>query len=263
MSDSFPDALIIQASRFGPVMTARQSIQRAKKILLDLERISPWRPPFNVSGCTAATGDMPIAADLSDFDEVVMRALQSYDDIRYYNDNDNDKNDWKLTTESMSPYGFAETFSMVGTDEEYKNRISVRLQSSGIKERISLDDSLYNIIIRAYERDHVNAAWSDQSVVSGIFDYLVSNYNPLRCVVYGRCQLSRIEVSGWNYTMGWLNYTRDLKTADVFHSTGRAIPYHGGVLLKLGDDVSVLSDPKIDEELIAIRKTLRSVGVTV
>ena len=61
MSTTLSDRLIIQVSGFGPGMTARQSIQRAKKIMLDLETISPWRRPFEVSGCTKETGDMPIA----------------------------------------------------------------------------------------------------------------------------------------------------------------------------------------------------------
>jgi hypothetical protein len=109
MSISSPDELIVQVSGFGPVMTARQSIQRAKQIMLDLETISPWRRPFAVSGCTKETGDMPIAVDFSDFDQVVMRALRSYDDVRYYNENDPDN--WKLTLDSLSPYGFRETFT--------------------------------------------------------------------------------------------------------------------------------------------------------
>ena len=50
MSFSFPDAMVIQAADFGPAMTARQSIQSAKKIMLDLGTMSPWRRPFAVSG---------------------------------------------------------------------------------------------------------------------------------------------------------------------------------------------------------------------
>jgi len=42
MSDLFPDRLVIQALGFGPAMTAQQSIERAKKVLLDLESLSPW-----------------------------------------------------------------------------------------------------------------------------------------------------------------------------------------------------------------------------
>ena len=63
--------------------------------------------------------------------------------------------------------------------------------------------------------------------------------------------------------MGWLNYTRDPKVAEVFSSTGRAVPYRNGVLLQFGEDASALSDPKVDQKLIEIRKKLRSVGVTV
>ena len=114
MSDSTPDAMVIQASGFGPAMTARQSIERAKKIMLDLEAISPWRRPFKVSGRTEETDNMPIAEDLADFDEVVMRALQSYDDVRYQNEND--ASNWRLTPDSHSPYGFRETFSDIHTE---------------------------------------------------------------------------------------------------------------------------------------------------
>jgi hypothetical protein len=56
--------------------------------------------------------------------------------------------------------------------------------------------------------------------------------------------------------LGWLNYTRDPKVAGLLTRTGKAIPYRAGVLLKLGEDASVLSDPKIDAELIEIAKML-------
>jgi hypothetical protein len=261
MADSFPNELIIQASRFGPVMTARQSIERAKTVLLDLEQISPWRPPFSVSGCTAATGDMPIAEDLSDFDEVVMRALQSYTNFRYYNDGDPEN--LKLTPDSKSPFGFETAFSDERQRKEYRDRISVSLQSSGMQDQVSLDDSVYMIEIRASDHGQANAGWANPSVVYGIFNYFIDEFDPLHCKVFSTSQLTRIRTSESNYGMGWLNYTRDPKVADVFYNTGKAVPYRNGVLLKFGDDASALFDPKVDQELIEIRKTLRSVGVTV
>jgi len=261
MSHNRPDKMIIQASRFGPVMTARQSIQRAKKILLDLEQISPWRRPFEVSGSTEATGDMPIAENLSDLEEVVMRALQSREDVRYYNEEEPDN--WDLTLNSLSPYGFREAFTNAPSVDKYDNRVSVIFSSAGMEDRVSLDDSLYNIEVRAYERGQVNVAWSDPVIVFGIFNYLIDNFDPRHCRVFSSNQLTRIRTPESNYNMGWLNYTRDPTVAAVFSSTGKAVPYRNGVLLKFGDDVSALSDPKVDQELIEIRKTLRSVGVTV
>ena len=118
MSTTLSDRLIVQVSGFGPGMTARQSIQRAKKIMLDLETISPWRRPFEVSGCTKETGDMPIAGDLSDFDEVVMRALQSYDDVRYYNENDPDN--WRLTLIRSLHMDLEKPLQMPGQQENTK-----------------------------------------------------------------------------------------------------------------------------------------------
>ncbi len=259
MNFSFPDAMVVQALDFGPGMTARQSIQTAKKIMLDLEMISPWRRPFAVSGCTKETGDMPIAADLSDFDEVVMRALQSYADVRYYNENDPDN--WKLTLESLSTYGFRETFTNAPSTKEYKNRVDVSLQASGVRDRVSRDNGIYVVKIPFYEHDQVNAAWSDPSVVYRLFDYFIDNYNPIKCAVYGSHQALRIPPQP-NYTIGWLNYTRSPKVAEVFKRTGKAVPYRAGILLKLGDDASVLSDPKIDAELTEIGEMLWAPGVT-
>ncbi len=113
--------------------------------MLDLEAMSPWRRPFKVSGCTKETGDMPIAADLSDFDEVVMRALRSSTNVRYYNENDPDN--WELTPDSDSPYGFGEIFSDVRAEKEYSHSISVSLQGSGLENNISSDDGVYVISI--------------------------------------------------------------------------------------------------------------------
>jgi hypothetical protein len=259
MSFSFPDELIIQASGFGPAMTARQSIQRAKKVLLDLETISPWRRPFVVSGSTKETGNMPIAGDLSDFDEVVMRALKSRVDVRYYNENDPDN--WNLTLDSLSPYGFGATYSnacSVGKNEE---RVSVSLDFAGVNKCVSRDNGIHVIGIRSFDHDQVNAAWSDPAVVRRIFDYFIDNYDPMKCTVYGSHQNLRISLQP-NYTIGWLNYTKEPKVVDVFAQTGKAAPYRAGVLLKLGEDASVLSDPKIDGELKEIGEMLWLPGVT-
>ena len=259
MSISFPDELIIQASGFGPAMTARQSIQFAKKILLDLERISPWRRPFVVSGSTKETGDMPIAADLSDFDEVVMRALRSRVDVRYYNENDPDN--WNLTLDSLSPYGFGATYSNACSVEKNEKRVYISLDFAGVDDNVSRDNGVFVIGIRSFEHDQVNAAWSDPAVVHRIFDYFIDNYDPLKCIVFGLGQRRRIRTLQGDYILGWLNYTRDHKVAGLLTKTEKAVPYRAGVLLQLGDDASVLSDPKIDAELIEIAKMLSSAGV--
>ena len=260
MSTTSSDELIVQVSGFGPAMTARQSIQRVKQIMLDLETISPWRRPFEVSGCTKETGDMPIAADLSDFDEVVMRALKSFDNVRYFNQNDPDN--WKLTIDSLSPYGFMQSFSNAPSAGEYKNRVDVSLQAAGVTDHVSRDNGVYVIGIPFFEQDQVNAAWSDPIVVHRIFDYFIDNYDPLNCIVFGLGQRRRIRTLQGDYILGWLNYTRDPKVAGLLTRTGKAVPYRAGVLLKLGDDASVLSDPKIDAELIEIAKMLASTGAT-
>ena len=260
MSYSFPDAMVIQASGFGPAMTARQAIQRARKVILDFETISPWRRPFAVSGSTKETNRMPIAEDLSDFDEVVMRALQSREDVRYYNENDPDN--WRLTPDSYSPYGFGEIFSDAHAVKGYSGSISISLDSAGAERSVSHHNSVYSVRIPFYAHDQINAAWSKPNVVYSIFNYLIDNYNPLKCVVFSTEQALRISQAGRDYTLGWLNYSRNPTVAGVFTKTGKAVPYRAGVLLKLGDDVSILTDPKTEAELIEIGQLLSSAGVT-
>lgn len=259
MSDPFPDKLVIQASGFGPALTARQTIHGAKKIILDLETISPWRRPFEVSGCTEETGDMRIAPDLSNFEELVMRALQSYDDVRFYNENDPDN--WDLTPNSFSPYGFSETFTNAPSAGEYNRRVGVHLQFSGFLDGKSRDNGIHVITIPFYGREQFNAAWADPIVVTRLFDYFIDNFNPLKCVVFGSEQAVKISKPDRDYTLGWLNYTRDPAVAGVFTKTGKAVPYRAGVLLKLGDDVSIVSDPKAEAEMIEVAQMLSSAGV--
>jgi len=260
MEDFFPDELVFQAAGFGPAMTARQSIESAKKILLDIESISPWRRPLEVSGCTEETGDMPIAEDLSDFEAVVMRALGSYDDIRYYNANDPDN--WDLTPDSFSPYGFYETFTNAPTAQEYNRRVGVSLQASGLLNGKSCNNGIHVITIPFYGPKEFNAAWADPTVVARLFDYFIDNFNPLKCVVFGSEQAVRISKPDSHYTLGWLNYTRDPAVAEVFTKTGKAVPYRRGVLLKLGDDASVVSDPRAEAEMSELAQKLSSAGVT-
>jgi len=260
MTYPFPDKLNIQASGFGQVLTARQSIARAKRVMLDIEKISPWRRPFSVTGCTESTGNLPIAEDFSNFDEMVMRALQSYDERKYFNEGEPDN--FELMPDSTSSLGFRETFYKCSTRDDYESAVSISLQSSGTKNGLSLDDSLYIIQIRAFEHDQVNEQWSNSSLVHTLFNYFIDTYDPVRCRVYSSYQGLRTDTEEPSYNMGWLNYTRDPKVAGVFVSTGKSVPYRNGVLLSFGDDASALSDPKVDAELIEIRSALRSVGVS-
>ncbi len=260
MNVPLPDELVIQASGFGRPMTARQSIQHAEKLLLDLEAISPWRRPFEVSGSTEETGDMPIAADLSDFDEVVMRALKSRADVKYYNEND--QNNWSLTPDSFCPYGFGEIFTNAPSVSEYKYCVSIGIRDSGLADNVFHNNAVYYIGIPFCTRDKINSDWTDPAVVFRLFEYLIGSYDPKKCVAYGNSQTRRVYGLRKGYLLGWLNYTRDPKIAGIFMKTGKAVPYRAGVLLKLGDDVSVLSDPSIDTELTEIGDMLASAGVT-
>ena len=116
-------------------MAASQALDQARKFLLGLETVSPWRRPFDVSGITAKCGNLPIREDFSDFDEVVMKALGSYKNIRYRNANDPD--DWRLTMDAKSPQGFTTTFSDYVQKRSHEKSTVVSIKTSGIPPQMS------------------------------------------------------------------------------------------------------------------------------
>lgn len=56
-----------------------------REFLVGLERVSPWWPPFDVSGKSKKQLHMPIAEDLSDFEEVVIEALNDKE-VRFFSE---------------------------------------------------------------------------------------------------------------------------------------------------------------------------------
>ncbi len=100
MTSTIPNKLEINCFAPPENLNARQALEKMRRFLIGLEKVSPWRRPFDVSGSTAEHANMPIAADLSEFDSVAMVALRDAEQtFRFINP---DKDNFNLDYESQS-----------------------------------------------------------------------------------------------------------------------------------------------------------------
>jgi len=64
------------------------------------------------------------------------------------------------------------------------------------------------------------------------------------------------------YALGWLSYTKNSKVCSVLDDDPRACKYKDGILVELGDHVSVFENSATKEAAIEIRDKLRAAGAT-
>ncbi|MGG6898841.1 hypothetical protein [Rhizobium sp. BR 315] len=264
MGSRFPDSMVFQAIGPGPHLTAKQAMERSKDFLIGMEKISPWSRPFDVSGTTAKHGNMPIAEDWSDFEDVVMTAFGDYDDVKYHNEGAPDN--WRLTVDSRSPYGFRTTFSDFVQKRKNPETVGISIKTAGNPPR--LDFSLVAVDVPSFQPAERNGNWSKPETVHAIFNYLLDFCDPTFCVVYGSDQnlRNRVRVNGAlvdGGRLGWLTYFKNPRLQMALSGDPRATEYRGGTLLTLGDNsVAALTDSKVDEEILEIRNKLRVAGVS-
>jgi len=259
MGSRWPDYLIFQATGVGDSITAQRAIDQARKFLLGLEAASPWKRPFDVSGITAKHANLPIAEDLSDFDQVVMQALASYKDVKYINYDEPEN--WKLGPNSLSPYGFTTSFSDYIQRRNQSLRIDVSIRTPGISQAPAT--FVATISVRAFLCGEVNEEWSSKATAHNVFDYMIDFFNPINCVVYSNESAKDIiDFEMDQFLLGWLTYTRNSRFSVVLAGDYRVRNYRDGILISLGEDVSVLTDPKKRGQMIEIRDKLRAAGVS-
>lgn len=102
------DSLVFNAGWKSEAMVAQEVIDSMREFLVGLTRISPWAAPFDVSGSTARLSHMPIADDLSDFDELVLKAMGD-PEVRFYSKNEPDTVQIRL--DSKTVFGMHARFS--------------------------------------------------------------------------------------------------------------------------------------------------------
>ena len=254
---AFKNTLNIGASWFGPSMTAREVLNCLKGFLKGLEAVSPWSRPFDVSGTETYLSYMKIEEDWSNFDTVVLRAMNDKNKkfVKPVDDGDD-----SISMESISMAGFSACFSDAIQREDDSERVDI---SFLLGESESFKGSGITMLVRDFESGQVNSRWSESVIVQNVFDYFIDFFNPTTChVCTADNMFDVLDRSIDIYRLNWMSYTTHSQVRDALSDFPQVSSYKNGVLIKLGDDVSVVSDPSVHPTIRAMRDRLREVGAT-
>ncbi len=265
MSRDIPNEMIIQSVGFGPELTARKALDRAREFLMGLEAVSPWHRPFDVSGMVAKHSNMAISEDLSDFETVSMTALADADNVKYFNVNDLENFD--LDIDSKSYFGFRLSFSDLIQRRTRRDRVAINIKTQGMEaienSKLPLHTELTSINVPSFRVGEANEIWGNLGTVISVLEYIINFSNPVHCCVYGSIQDSKIpwNIDRGNYALGWITYTRNPHFIEALSVDRRVTSFQNGVLLTIGDDVEAIEDDSKLAEISKIRALLKSAGV--
>ncbi|WP_413208459.1 hypothetical protein [Rhodospirillum sp. A1_3_36] len=240
----------------GP-LCAREASDCLKKFFIGFSRVSPWGMPFDVSGTTAKQAHLEFSEDYSDFEEIVFKAMDNKD-VRFFSESNPDT--MRLMPDSKTVYGFSCVFSDYPQRNRKKNMITINVDLGQNKE-----NSLSSIVIHIpdYLPGQDNMAWStsDMEKPQAIFDFLIESLGAYTCYLSSNSfRSSVLDRSIDRYTLGWMSYTKNAKVIAALKDDPRTTEYKEGILVKLGDGVSVFEDEAVREEAIKIRDKLRAAG---
>ena len=256
------DYLIFNASWNGRPMVAKEVVELMREFLRALSRISSWEPPFDVSGSSMRLMHMPIKEDLSDFDEIVFKAMDDKK-VRFFSDNRPDE--MRIRPDSRTVYGMRATFSDYPQRTSKRNIVTVSIRAG------SSDNSFgsgIHIKIPSYkpyiEENGIWAISDELEQPEAIFELLLDFCDPYMCTICSQEFLSDItdrEID-INSPIGWMSYSRNPKIITALKDDPRASDFKGGILIKLGDNVSVFEDSMARKAAIEIRDKLRAADAT-
>lgn len=240
-------------------MEAREVIKSMKSFFERLAKISPWEMPFDVSGTTARQSYLPIKEDFSDFDEVLYQAMDNKD-VRYFSESDPD--DMRIRPDSKSVYGMSATFSDYLRKKNNKKIVTIRFDMGPM-----CIPSYSSIVINVplYMPGEINESWSrmDAEIPQAIFDYMIDFSDSDICGLSSYFFDKEIKDSKIDkFPLGWLSYTTNENVARVLTNDPCVCEYKRGILIKLGNSVSVFNDPVAKENAVRIKNILRENNLT-
>lgn len=260
------DNLVFSAGWKSKPMTAQEVIDSMREFLVGLMRISPWTAPFDVSGSTAGLSHMPIADDLSDFEELVLKAMGD-PGVRFYSESEPDT--MLIRPDSKTVFGMQARFS------DYPQK---KLKNSSVTIDIGMGSSngsgISGLDIKVpFYAPYIeeNGAWAMSEGLQqpeAIFDYIINHYGPCFCSIYSSKFL--LEVTEWgkdiNSPIGCLSYVRSPKVVDALRGDRYVREYRDGVLIELGNGPVVFKDTQARAEAkigaVEIRDKLRRANAT-
>ncbi|WP_413208062.1 hypothetical protein [Rhodospirillum sp. A1_3_36] len=247
-------------------MTAQEVVDTMREFLVGLERVSPWEPPFDVSGKSKKQAHMPIAEDLSDFEEVVIEALNDKE-VRFFSDTEPET--MRIRRDSRTVFGMHATFSDYPRRKVKKSAVTVNIGMGSSDQSCNSGVDIRVPFYTPYIEE--NGMWSmskEFEQPEAIFDYIIKFFDPYFCSVYSSAFNS--ELTEWgvdiNSPIGWRSYVRSPKVVEALNGDSRVSGCRDGVLIQIGDTPLVFKDSQARKEAllsaIEVRDKLRSAGAT-
>lgn len=260
------DRLVFSACWKSNSMTAQEVIDIMRDFFIGLECISPWEFPFDVSGKSKKQAHMPIAEDLSDFDEVVLKAFDDKE-VRFFSEADPEA--IRIRRDSRTVFGMHASFSDYPSKSVRKFTVTVDI---GMGSSDGSCDSGVDIRVPFYapyiEENGMWAMSTEFDQPEAVLDYLVDFFDPYFCSVYSSAFNS--EVTEWgvdiNSPIGWRSYVRSPRVVEALEGDPRVTPYREGVMIQIGDTPLVFKDVQARKDALLsafeVRDKLRAAGAT-
>jgi hypothetical protein len=260
------DSLVFSAGWKSNSMTAKEVVDVMRNFIVGLARVSPWGSPFDVSGNSKRLAYMPIAEDLSDFDEVVLKAMDDKE-VRFFSESDPET--MRILPDSRTVFGMRATFSDYPQKKLKKSLVTVNIgmgSSDGSSNGgVDIQVPLYTPYV---EENGMWAMSEELEQPEAVFDYLIDFFDPYFCSVYSSAFKS--EVTEWgidiNSPIGWRSYVRSPDVIAALEHDPRVRSLGSGILIEIGDSPLVFKDTKGRErallEATEIRDKLRAAGAT-
>ena len=244
-------------------MVAQEVVDAMREFLVGLARVSPWGPPFDATGSTYRQAHMPIAEDLSDFDEVALKAMDNKE-VRFFSASE--PGTMRIRPDSRTVFGMDATFSDYPQKKLKKHAVTVSIGMGSSDGSCSSGVNIGVPFYRPYTEE--NGVWAVKELEQpqAVFEYLMDFFDPYSCAIYSTEFLDSITAQ-WGegdirLRIGWMSYTRNPKVRAALAGDPRARDYRGGILLELGDSVDAFDDPAVRNVAIEIRDKLRAAEAT-
>ncbi len=260
------DSLIFAAGWKSKPMVAQGVVNHMREFLVGLARIAPWDPPFDVSGSTKRQAYMPIAEDLSDFDEIVLGAMDDKN-VRFFSESEPDT--MRIRADSKTVFGMNATFSDYPQKTLKKNVVRIGFREGSSDGSCNSGVTIQVPFYAPYTEE--NGIWAMSKELEqpeAVFEFLIDFFDPYLCSVYSSA--FNLEVMEWgvdiNSPIGWRSYVRNPDVVKALAHDPRVRNWRSGILIEIGDSPVVFKDKKGRERALLgateIRDKLRAAGAT-
>ena len=252
----FEDELIIGAYFYGNAERVIDIVDFARNLLKEIEKISPWSQPFDVSGYTKATSDLLVKEDLSNFNDVLLKVWKSSD--RVYYDLDGTRT-LEISENYSVKTGLRVTFSNFIQSQDESNRVSISLHMGQDHIGLASKNVPNNVLISVpkYRSGQINNSWAQKEVVEGLMRYLIDLVKPYQCAAFSsRNTVSEVDGRISLYKFNWLTYISVPEVCDLLSDSTFARECDEGLWFDFGNDVNTVATPCVKEAAMDINRRL-------